>query len=409
VRVVLFTGKGGAGTTTIAAATALHAARCGLATLLLSDDAGGLLDGRRGRRPGAGPAPLPEGLSLVPAGARASRGRSADVLAEHLSPVLDAVGVDPLTGDELSALPAVERVCALLDIRDLVAGATGDLVVVDGPPPGETVRLLALPEALARCLDAALPVERRLLRAMATSSRGPGAPGRPPHDPLVDAAERLRAELDAVREVLSAVSTSVRLVLTPESAGIADARRALTPLALHGCPVDGVVANRVIGQGDGDPWRAAWALAHSGALTEAERCFRPLPVLRVPYAPAEPTGREALARLGEQLYGPADADGVGALLTAGGPAARMRVRRDTAPSGDADGEEFTLVLPLPLATREDLDLARVDDALSITVAGHHRLLALPSALRRCTVAGARLVDGELRVRFRPDPSLWRSP
>ena len=410
MRLLLFTGKGGAGKTTVAAATALHAARCGVKTLVVSADPAHSLADCLDHPLGADPVEVVTGLSAVQVDPRRRGERTWRVVQEYLIGVLDALGVDPVAAEDLTVLPGVEEVLALLEVRDLVAAGGNDLVVVDCAPTAETLRLLALPEAFSRYLERALPVERRVLRALAAGSRaaaGSGAagrgrqPGPPARDYLVEAAERVHAELAGVREMLEAPSTSVRLVLTPEAVVVAEARRAWTALALYGYAVDAVVANRLV-PGDGqDLWRAAWAAAQAEQLAEVEASFAPVPVQRAGYAAAEPVGVAALAAVGDQLYGPVSAGAAGELL-AEPPADRpLAVTRD--------GEEFVLRLDLPLARRDQLDLARAGDDLVIQVGGHRRVLALPSALRRCDVVGAALRDGALRVRFRPDPALWRAP
>lgn len=405
MRVLLFTGKGGVGKTTIAAATALHAARCGVKALVVSVDPAHSLGDCLGVPVGPEPAELPDGvaagLSAVQVDVRARAERSWRTIADHVVGILDAVGVDPVAAEEITVLPGAEEILGLLEVRDLVAAGGHDLVVVDCAPTSETLRLLALPEAFGHYLEAALPVERRILRALATGARA-AQPGREPgRDHVVEAAERLRAELDGVREVLTAPGTSVRLVLTPESVVIAEARRLYTALALHGHRVDEVVANRLVpGDGD-DPWRSGFAREQAERLAECEASFAPAPVVTAPYLVPEPVGPLALAGLGERLYGRPGEDGGRRLLAPPDDGARLRVERTA--------EGFVLVLPLPMADRSDVDLARLGDDLRLVVGGHRRLLTLPSALRRCVVTGARLADGMLQVRFRPDPALWRSP
>jgi arsenite-transporting ATPase len=402
VRVLLFTGKGGAGKTTVAAATALHAARCGVKTLLVSaGGAAGSLADCVGHPVGPEPVELPEdlatGLSAVQVDVRIRAERSWWTIADHVLGILDTLGVDPVAAEELTVLPGVEEVLALLEMRDVVAGSAHDLVVVDFPSTSETLRLLALPEVFEHYLDQTLPVERRVLRALAAGSQA----GHPARDHVVEAADRLQTELNGVHEVLTAPTTSLRIVLTPEATVVAETRRLLTALAFHGYPVDGVVVNRLVPDGGDDPWRCAHAREQAERIAECEASFAPVPVLRAPYGVSEPVGPPALADLGEQLYGPPAPDAVARLLAPPTVGSRWRVERV--------GEGFVLVLPLPLAERDDVQLARVGDDLSLEVAGRRRLLGLPSALRRCVVTGAGLRGGELRVRFRPDPTLWRSP
>jgi arsenite-transporting ATPase len=216
-----------------------------------------------------------------------------------------------------------------------------------------------------------------------------------PRDQVFEAVGRLHEQLADVREVLTDTGTSVRLVLTPESVVVAEARRTLTSLSLFGYRVDGVVANRVFPQGGRDPWLAGWVRAQAEQLAEVVTSFAPLPVLRAPYRPAEPVGVDALHDLAEETYAGTDP-------FAPPPAApALDVERS--------GEEFVLTLALPFADRDAMELVRTGDDLVLTVGSYRRVLALPSALRRCTVAGAALRDGRLRVRFEPDPSLWMGP
>jgi arsenite-transporting ATPase len=239
----------------------------------------------------------------------------------------------------------------------------------------------------------AFPIERRIARAMRPGSGGAGLTQA---DRLLDAATRLADELPEVRAVLAdPASTGVRLVLTPESMAVAEARRIATALATHGHRVGGVVANRVIPAPEPaapDPWRAAWAASQRQWLAEVRDWFGDVPLRQAQYRPAEPVGLGGLLNLARELYGPADPYDAG-------PA-------EPASTVERDGAEFVLRMPLPFADRSDVELARSGDELVLTVAGERRLLTLPSGLRRCVAVGAAVRDGTLRVRFRPDPGQW---
>ncbi|MGZ6840018.1 MAG: ArsA family ATPase, partial [Frankiaceae bacterium] len=255
----------------------------------------------------------------------------------------------------------------------------------------ETLRLLALPDALQWYMRRIFPIERRVVRSLRpVLSRAAGVPM--PRDGVFEAVLRLQADLAEVRELLADPHlTSVRLVLTPEAVVVAEARRTLTTLSLYGYQVDAVIANRVFPEG-GDPWRAGWAAAQARHLRDVEASFAPLPVLRAPYRAAEPVGLQALTELATDLYADTDPTTLPAL---GDP---LRVCRTE------DG--FDLVLWLPFAERGEVSLSRHGDELAVTVGSHRRVLALPSALRRCQVSGARFRDGRLVVSFVPDPSVW---
>ncbi len=400
MRVVLFTGKGGVGKTTTAAATALHAARCGVKTLVISADPAHSLADTLGVPLGAAPTEVVAGLFGQQVDPRARSERSWREIQEYLVTALADLGVDPLTAEELTELPGADEVFSLLEVRDQVEHGPWDLVVVDCAPSTETLRLLAAPEVLNRYLERLLPMERRIARIVSVVRR-PGRPGAlPPGDGLVEAAEKFAAELTAAAQVLRSPSTSIRLVMTAESVVLAETRRTWTALALHGFPVDLVIANRVFPTGTGDEWRRQWAQAQAGVLAEAETSFAPVAVRAAGFAVGEPVGVTALLALAESLYGPAVPEAAAALLAEPVAALPFRVERA--------GDGFDLGLALPLAARADLDLGRRGDDLVITVAGRRRVLALPSALRRCRVDGATLRDGVLRVHFAPDPAQWRS-
>jgi arsenite-transporting ATPase len=391
VRVLLFTGKGGVGKTTASAATAALAASRGRKTLVISTDPAHSLADALGVRLGAEPTEVDTGLYGMQVDAQAAFERSWREVQRYLLVVLERAGVDALQAEELTVLPGAEEVLALLEVRRQVASGIWDLVVVDCAPTGETLRLLALPEALTWYVERVFPAQRRALRAMRpllSRVAGPAVPA----DAVFDAVERLHSDLTDVRAVLTAPSTSVRLVLTPEAVVVAEARRTLTSLALYGYAVDGLIANRVF-PGSADAWTTGWVQAQTTQLDAVRRDVSPLPVLVSPYCASEPVGLDALTALGEALYGEVD------------PAA------DAAPAADLLGLErtadgFVLSLALPLARRDEIDLSRTGDELVVTVGGHRRVLALPSALKRCVVAGANLADGRLGVRFEPDPDLW---
>ncbi|MCW2681813.1 MAG: ArsA family ATPase [Frankiales bacterium] len=391
MRVLLFTGKGGVGKTTASAATAAAAAARGSKVLVLSTDPAHSLGDALGVPLGATPTEVDTGLYAMQVDAQRAFERSWREIQSYLSSMLERAGVDALQAEELTVLPGAEEVLALLEVTRQATSGPWDLVVVDCAPTGETLRLLALPEALTWYVERVFPAQRRALRAVRPLLSRVSGPAVPRED-VFDAVERLHRELLQVRAVLTAPTTSVRLVLTPEAVVVAEARRTLTSLALYGYRVDGLLANRVFPQSQ-DPFLAGWAAAQAAQLEAVRADAGGLPLLVSPYRADEPVGLAALTEVGRQLYGEADPAPVPQDLPD---------LLDVRPSSDG----FELTMTLPLARREDLELTRTGDELAITVAGHRRVLALPSALRRCTVADATLRSGRLVVRFEPDPDLW---
>ena len=389
MRILLFTGKGGVGKSTVAAATAVLAADAGQRTLVLSTDAAHSLADAFGVSVGHDPEQVGPGLFVHQVDAQRRFEQSWAEIQGYLLRVLEVAGVDPVAAEELTVIPGAEEVLALLELRLHVLSEEWDTVVVDCAPTAETLRLLALPEALGWYMSRVFPVERRIVRALKpVLTRAAGVPM--PEDDVFAAVERLHAELDQVRGLLTGPDAGVRLVLTPEQVVLAEARRSYTTLSLFGYRVDGVVANRVFPTNDADPWRAAWVSAQSTVLDEVEQSFAEVPVWRSEYRRSEPVGIEALRELGRTMYDGADP---------------VAVRRTTEPLRiTRSSEGAVLRLRLPFVGRADVDLARDGDDLVVTVASYRRLLTLPSGLARQRVAGARVDGGELQVRFAGGPA-----
>ena len=392
MRVVLFTGKGGVGKTTLAAATAAHLAASGRPALAVSTDPAHSLGDALEAGLSGEPRELAPGLWAAHVDTRALLDRSWAQLQGHLRTLLAGAGVDELVADELTVLPGVEDLLALGEVRRLAESGPWEVVVVDCGPTAETLRLLGLPEALSGYVERLFPAHRRAVRGMLGES-------------TISALDALAADLAALRDLLADhTRTSIRLVLTPERVVAAETRRTITALALHGLRVDDVVVNRVMPgpppslRGPAARWlrerhaEQQVVLGDLGALD--------LPLRTAAYTAAEPTGRAALVAVAAALYGSADP-------AAPGPAAGplLRVER-TAGTGTSPDSEFELVLRLPGAAGGTLDLARVGDELAVTLDGTRRMVALPAVLQRCEVTGARLVDDDLVVVFTPDAATW---
>ncbi|THJ12605.1 ArsA family ATPase, partial [Nocardioides sp.] len=307
MRIVLFTGKGGVGKSTVAAGTAALAASRGMRTLVISTDAAhSLADayGAFGTR-SAEPTEVGPSLFLQQVDAQLRFEQSWADIQRYLLSVLDAVGMDPVAAEEMTVIPGAEEVLALLELRQHARSGKWDVIVVDCAPTAETLRLLALPEALGWYLERLLPIQRRLVKALRpVLNRAAGVPM--PGDAVFDAITRLHGELDEVHALLSGADASVRLVLTPEQVVLAEARRAFTSLCLFGYRVDGVIANRIFPTLAADEWRSGWVAAQESVLAEVTQSFAGLPIWRSEYQPAEPMGVDALADLAAALYGDDD-------------------------------------------------------------------------------------------------------
>ncbi|WP_432135586.1 MULTISPECIES: ArsA family ATPase [unclassified Streptomyces] len=391
MRTLLITGPGGSGRTTVAAATARAAAADGTRTLVLSADRSDTLGAALGVRTGA--APVTAGPHLTawrPDPAAAFRDDLA-AFQERASTVLDLLGASRLDPEEVTPLPGAGELALLRALRDAALADRHDLLVVDLPPAPQALALLSLPEELRRYLRRLLPPERQAARALRpVLGRLAGVPM--PAEWLYDTAARWDLELAAVDAVVTDPGTSVRLVAEPGPAGADAVRDAALGLALRGLRAESLIANRLLPEpGTGsDGWLAGLAAQQRKTLQEWTDTYDDV---------------RSLAHLGRD---PRGADDLAALDPGPVNTGRPPVEWPVADRPAAEGADRVFVwrIPLPGAIRDDLDLVRRGDELVVTAGPHRRILALPSALRRCTVDGAGLRDGELSVRFAPDPELW---
>ncbi|UUY03437.1 ArsA family ATPase [Svornostia abyssi] len=385
-RIILYTGKGGVGKTSVAAATARRAAAAGHRTLLLSTDPAGSLGDVLGRDVGPEPAPASEGLWAQQVEARDEIERNWGEIRDWLAGVLSDRGMERIRAEELAMPPGLHELVGLLELRRHAEEAVFDVVVVDCAASGETLRLLALPDAARwwldravgnrRALDAARPIARAALDITLPSNKA------------LDGAGGLLRDLVALCDVLrDHERVSLRLVMTPDRMVIDEARRTFTYLNLYGLLTDAIVVNRVFPEEVGayfDAWRARQA----EALTEVGEAFAPLPLLRAPYFGEEVVGDVMLDRLAEQLFTGVEApiavlhDEIGERLELG-------------------DDEARLMLTLPFAQKGDVTLRQVGEELVIRIDGHTRTVLLPPALQDYRPAGAALADGALTVTFDP--------
>ncbi|MFP5309360.1 MAG: ArsA family ATPase [Actinomycetes bacterium] len=385
-RVLLFTGKGGVGKTTVAAATAARAAAAGARVLITSTDPAHSLADAYDVALGDDAVTVAPRLQALQIDAQTRLERHWREVRDYLVELLAWGGVGEVQAEELVLLPGLDELFALIDLHHQATSGEHDLVVVDCAPTAETLRLLALPDALRWYVERVMQPGRRVARAVRPVMRTVG--GVPvPEDEVFGAVERVHQDLAAVHALLQDTSRStIRLVVNPERMVVAEAMRTATSLALFGYGIDAVVVNRVLPDEITDPYLARWKERHATHLATVREGFAPTPVLTAPLFDDELVGVEGLEGLAAALYGDTD------------PA---EVLHDARPLElERTDEGWVLRVALPFAAKDEVDLARRGAELHVKVAGTKRTVPLPAALRRCDVAGARLRDGALEVRFR---------
>jgi arsenite-transporting ATPase len=385
VRILLFTGKGGVGKTTVAAATGVRAAAAGHRTLVMSTDPAHSLADSFDVPVGSRPTPVAANLWAQQIDAQERLEANWREIQEYVISWLDWAGMDAIEAEELSVIPGFDEIFSLTDVKRHAESGRFDLLAIDCAPTAETLRLLSLPDVMNWYIERIFPVERRVVRTirplLTRITTMPIA-----EDRIFAAVERLHRNLDGVRQLLTDPETSsVRLVVNPERMVIAEARRTYTYLSLFGYRVDAVVVNRMIPEEVDDPYFGKWKEVQAQHLETVRESFHPVPILTVRLFDREMVGMDLLEEMGREVYGALDPT---AVLHRDDP---MRVHKR--------GGTYVLAIRVPFVERSDLDVFRKGDELFIRVGSYKRNLVLPQALQRLEVREAALEDGVLEVRF----------
>ena len=386
MRLVLYTGKGGVGKTTTAAATAVAASQLGRRTLVASADAAHSLGDVFERRLSADPIELAPGLDAIEIDARVETQRHWGRIRDFLVELLTHQGLEAVVAEELALLPGAEEVTTLLAVEELAAAGRYDLIVVDCAPTDSTLRLVTLPDVAHRALRVLLPLFRAVSGVATPLVRHLVSMPLPGSEVFRDAEELLYGQLRRLQQRITHASTSVRLVVTPERMVIDEARRAWTELSLFEVGCDAVIMNRLLPKDAAEEaFFREWGRLQEDRRREVEALFAPLPVLSAPLAPDEVTGIARLAEHGARIFAGVAPD---ALLS---NAPRVRFSRD--------GEAYLARVPLPGADPARLDVVKVDDELVITAGLRRRMLKLPRRIAPLSLASAKLEGSWLVVRF----------
>ena len=385
MRIILFTGKGGVGKTTIASATALSIASSGTKTLLMSTDPahslGDCFDIDLGPRP-TEVAPNLWAEQIDPQQRLEENWRE---IQQHAIAVLNWAGLAEVEAEELAVIPGLDELFALADVKSHHDEGPWDVVIVDCAPTGETLRLLSLPDIIHWYMERIFPVERRVMGALRPVARR--VTSLPlPDDSVYEAVRRFYDRLDGVRQILTDGDvTSVRLVVNPERMVIAEARRTFTYLNLFGYRVDAVVVNRILPEEITDPYFDRWKEIQKDHLDAIQASFSPLPLLPARLRDDEIVGADRLLEFGSELYGQQDPATV---LFTDDP---MTIKKR--------GDAYILSLRLPFTRREDLDLSQKADELFVRVGPYRRTIMLPRALLARGVTSAHLIGDRVDVVF----------
>jgi arsenite/tail-anchored protein-transporting ATPase len=387
-RTILYTGKGGVGKTSVAAATARRCAAAGLRTVIVSTDPAHSLSDSLETELGGAPIECGDNLWGQEVQAQEEMERHWEAVQDWMGEMLAEQGIDRITADELTVPPGMDELFSLLQIKDHHESGEFDAIVVDCAPTGETLRLLSFPDVASWWLEKVFPIERRLMAAARPFARTL-LDVNLPTEAVFDDVERLVTNLGSMNAILRDRSTtSVRLVMNPDRMVIREAMRTYTYLNLYGYLTDAVVVNRVFPEEAGEGYFAGWRALQQEQMELVRSAFGAVPILTAPYMEQEVVGPAMLDRLGNELFNGADP---GAIL-----------HEDMSQELVTNNGTATLRLAMPFVEKADIDLKKIGLDVVVRVGGQKRTIILPATMAAYRPRSARFEDGALSVRFERD-------
>jgi arsenite-transporting ATPase len=389
MRIILYTGKGGVGKTSISAATGLELARRGYRTLVMSvDPAHSLSDAFDLEKPlmdhEAGKlVNISKNLWIQEVDVQEEIARNWDSVYAYVSALLNVSGLEQTLAEELAIFPGMEEVSSLLYVNQYVREKAFDVMLLDCAPTGESLRFVSIPTTLEWYMSKLFKVERRVMKVVRPMlNTVAGVPL--PQEEYFQNLESLHRKLAGIDQFLADPKvTTVRLVTNPEKVVLKETQRAFTYFCLFGLTIDAVIVNRILPDKIRDTFFNSWKDTQERWTHSLEEFFAPVPVWRVPLFEDEVLGAERLKQLGRALYGDQD------------PSKRFfnespyRFRK-------VNGK-YQLHLKLPFVSSDDINLHKKMDELIIRVGGVKRHVSLPQRMAHCEPLSARVQDGELIV------------
>ncbi len=389
MRVILMTGKGGVGKTSVAAATGLRCAELGYKTLVLSTDPAHSLADSFDLDLGHEPRSVSSHLWGAELDALMELEGNWGAVKRYITEVLQARGLDGVQAEELAILPGMDEIFGLVRMKRHYDEGEYDVLIIDSAPTGTALRLLSLPEVSGwymRRFYKPLQTMSAALRPLFEPIFKPIAGFSLPTNEVMDAPYEFYQQIEALEKILTDNNqTSVRLVTNPEKMVIKESLRAHAYLSLYNVSTDLVIANRIIPEEVTDPFFSRWKENQQVYKQEIYDDFHPLPVKEIPLFSEEMCGMKALEKLKETLYQDEDPSQVYYQENT------IRVVQDQ--------HTYTLELYLPSIPKDQIQLNKTGDELNIRIGNHRRNLVLPQALATLKPASAKMEDDYLKIRF----------
>jgi arsenite-transporting ATPase len=387
MRIILYTGKGGVGKTTISAATSIRAASLGYKTLVISTDIAHSLADSFSIPLSNDPTPVgPPGLYAAELDTGEELERYWGDIKRKLASILKDFGLESKIAGEMAIIPGLDEIISLVRIKKYFDEAKFDVLIIDSAPTGSAMRLLGAPDlnhlyiknllGFVRDMSGLFMPKLKMLTGLPLSE-----------NKLEDKLQKLFGDVEQLRKILvDPEVTSVRLVLNPDKMALLETERAFTFFSLYGLTVEALFINRIIPPEISDPYLEKWKENQKGCRQQIAEIFDPLPLFEIPLLKEEVNGVDQLKALGERLFNGTD------------PVKRLS---DVKPLHfDLKDGKYTLTLRLIGVEGSQIDLERYGDELRIQVGKYKRTIALPQYVAGLKPSSASLEEGYLKVEFK---------
>jgi arsenite-transporting ATPase len=382
-RIILFTGKGGVGKTTIAAATAIKISELGKKTLIISTDPAHSLSDSFDVELMATPTKIKQKLYGMEVNVEYELERHWETIKDYLTLFFKSQGIDDVVAEELAIFPGFDELASLLHLLEFYQKREYDLIILDCAPTGETLRLLSVPEIARWYMNRFFGIEKRLLKIVKPIAE-PLIDLPLPSEEVLDKIQDLYSRIGLLKEILESPQTTVRLVMNPEKMVIKESERAFTYLNLFGYRVDCIIINKVLPADAGEYFKK-WIEIQREYLKDIDDRF-PVPKFMLTFKSEEVVG-EKLASIANEIYGDKDPSEV---FTISKP---MRIEKDE------DGG-LILLLRAPFVNKSQLKVLKRGEELIIIAGQWKRILYLPQSLAMRDPVSAKFMSGELKIKFR---------
>ena len=392
MRIIFYTGKGGVGKTTIAAATGMKLAELGYRTIVISLDVAHSLRDAFDSDAAAETLiqtekqiPVGENLWIQEINIQEAIAEYWDEVYNYIRSLLNRSGLETLVAEEIAVFPGMEEICALLYINQYVREKTYDVIILDCAPTGESLRFVSIPTTLEWYMNRIFKLERNLAKvAGPVIERVSNVPL--PRDTYFQNIQDLFDKLEGIDGVLTDPTiTTVRLVTNPEKIVIKETQRAFMYFCLYGLCIDAVIINRIFPEGVDADYFQLWKQTQRHYIQEASHYFSDVPIWKVNLFSDEIIGKAGLQQLADSLY--ADIN----------PAERFSERRPY--QFQERNGIYQLTMRLPFLTKKDIELTKHGDELIVTIGGFKRHVALPRSLANRRTTGAKLSGEQLVITF----------